>query len=113
GMEYLRIARDIALTHHERYDGTGYPYGLKGDAIPLCGRVVALCDVYDALISQRVYKRALPHNLARLIILSSAGTCFDPRVVQAFLSAENEILQIVRVFAELRSEVPLLENFSE
>ena len=87
-MEYLRTARDIALTHHERFDGTGYPDGLKGDAIPLAGRIVALCDVYDTITSKRVYKSAKPHNVARAEIVRSAGSQFDPRIVEAFLRSE-------------------------
>ncbi|MCA9134003.1 MAG: response regulator, partial [Planctomycetales bacterium] len=76
--EYLRFARDIAASHHERFDGTGYPQGLKGEAIPLCARIVALADVYDALTTKRVYKDAFSHETARRIILESSGSHFDP-----------------------------------
>jgi putative two-component system response regulator len=88
GVEYLRMAKDIALAHHERFNGTGYPDGLEGDAIPLCGRIVALADVYDALTSKRVYKEAFTHSIARSIVVEERGKHFDPRVVDAFLRAE-------------------------
>lgn len=81
---YLRMARDIALTHHERFDGRGYPHGLSGDSIPLCGRITALADVYDALVSTRPYKRAFSHDEAELVIQKGRGTQFDPRIVDAF-----------------------------
>ena len=97
---FLKIAHDIALTHHERYDGTGYPQGLKRDEIPLCGRIVALADVYDALTSKRVYKAAFDHSLARSIILKDSGTHFDPDVVDAFLAVENEIVAIRERYLE-------------
>jgi putative two-component system response regulator len=102
---FLRMARDIAITHHERYDGTGYPNGLAGDAIPLCGRIVALADVYDALTSRRVYKDAFSHRQARSLILSGSGTQFDPDIVDAFLAAERRFLAIRQEFAD---EVPAL-----
>ena len=92
--KFLQMARDIAATHHERFDGSGYPAGLRGEAIPLSGRIVALADVYDALTSRRVYKPALTHEIARSMIVAEAGKHFDPEVVAAFLSAENEFLAI-------------------
>jgi putative two-component system response regulator len=96
--QFLAMARDIAMTHHERFDGKGYPFGLKGLDIPLCGRLTALPDVYDALTSQRVYKPRYSHETARTIILEGAGTQFDPDVVEAFLHREEEILAIQRDF---------------
>lgn len=93
GADYYRVARDIILTHHERFDGTGYPQGLKGDEIPLCGRIMALVDVYDALTTKRVYKDAMPHEEARSIILDGRGTQFDPRMVDAFTRGEEEFKQ--------------------
>ncbi len=94
GTQFLRMARDIAATHHERFDGTGYPAGLAGADIPLSGRIVALADVYDALTSKRVYKRAFPHDIARSIILQESGTHFDPVIVEAFLATEGEFIDI-------------------
>ncbi|MBP5662034.1 MAG: HD domain-containing protein [Clostridia bacterium] len=82
---YLRFASDIAMYHHERWDGTGYPEGLKAKDIPLCARIMALADVYDALISDRCYKKALPENEALEIIKEESGTHFDPQLITVFL----------------------------
>lgn len=92
--EYLQMSAAIALSHHEKYDGTGYPEGLKGEAIPLAARIVALADVYDALVSKRVYKEAMSHEIAKSIILKSRGKHFDPKVVDAFLAAEDKFINI-------------------
>jgi putative two-component system response regulator len=105
--EFLRMARDIALTHHEWYDGSGYPQGLVGDEIPLCGRIVALADVYDALTAKRVYKNAFTHDIARSIILEESGSHFDPDVVDAFLKSEQEFIDIHQRFAESESGSPI------
>jgi putative two-component system response regulator len=96
---FLKIARDIAATHHERWDGTGYPAGLSGPQIPLCGRIVSLADVYDALASKRSYKNAFSHQVARSIILEGSNTHFDPDVVDAFLQIEHEFLSIRERFS--------------
>ena len=96
---FLKIARDIAATHHERWDGTGYPAGLSGSQIPLCGRIVSLADVYDALASKRSYKNAFSHQVARSIILEGSNTHFDPDVVDAFLQIEHEFLSIRERFS--------------
>jgi putative two-component system response regulator len=111
---FLAMARDIAFTHHERYDGLGYPFGLKGSEIPLCGRLTALPDVYDALTLQRVYKRKYSHDEARKIILEGIGTQFDPDVGEAFLRREHDILKIAQAFDEAAAHpaspsTPLLE----
>jgi putative two-component system response regulator len=87
---FLRMASEIALTHHEKFDGSGYPHGLAGEAIPLSGRVIALVDVYDALTSKRVYKDAFTHAKAKEIIVDGSGKHFDPVLVDAFLRAEVE-----------------------
>ena len=92
--EFLRVASDIAWCHHERMDGTGYPRGLSGDDIPLCARIVAVCDVYDALTSKRQYKPAYSHAFAKQEIAGQAGSHFDPAVVQAFLRLEAEFDRI-------------------
>ncbi|HEY2252312.1 MAG TPA: response regulator, partial [Planctomycetaceae bacterium] len=92
--KFLRMARDIAGSHHEKFDGTGYPLGRKGNDIPLCGRIVALADVYDALTTKRVYKPAFTHEKARDIITGAAGTHFDPAVVDAFLENEDEFFTV-------------------
>ncbi len=94
GVGFLRMARDIAQHHHERFDGTGYPDGLVGDGIPLSGRIVALADVYDALTSKRVYKPAFAHEDARQMIFKESGQHFDPFLVEAFRDNEKQFLQI-------------------
>lgn len=91
---YLHLARDIARSHHEKYDGSGYPDGLAGEEIPLCGRIVALADVYDALTTIRVYKQAYPHEKAKQIIVDGSGTHFDPDIVAAFLECEEDFIAI-------------------
>lgn len=96
---FLRIAAEIALAHHEKWDGSGYPFGLKGEDISLAARVVAVADVYDALTSERVYKKAMPHEKAREIIVEGSGSHFDPRIVEAFLANEDAFRAIA---AELR-----------
>jgi putative two-component system response regulator len=98
------MARDIAATHHERFDGTGYPSGVSGLDIPLCGRIVALADVYDALTSRRCYKSALAHDVAKAIILKESGAHFDPDVVDAFKAAEPQFIE-----ARIRNQDPILE----
>jgi putative two-component system response regulator len=81
----IRMAQEIALTHHERFDGTGYPNGLAGEEIPICGRIVAIVDVYDALTHERPYKHAWSHEEAMTEIKKQSGTGFDPKVVNAFV----------------------------
>jgi putative two-component system response regulator len=92
------MGRDIAWAHHEHWDGSGYPRGLKGKEIPLPARIVALSDVYDALSMKRVYKAAFSHDVARGIILQSAGTHFDPDIVRLFQSAERDFREIREEF---------------
>ena len=86
--DYLEMAAQIALYHHEKYDGSGYPNGLKGAEIPLCARIVALADVYDALITKRVYKEAFEYKRVKAIIEDSKGVHFDPQIVDAFFEDE-------------------------
>jgi HD-GYP domain-containing protein (c-di-GMP phosphodiesterase class II) len=102
GSEYelIQLAEVIALTHHERWDGTGYPRGLRGEEIPLVGRICAVCDVFDALTSSRPYKDAWPLDRAVSEIESMSGTFFEPRIVEAFLSILPEIEAIMRKFGE-------------
>jgi putative two-component system response regulator len=94
--QFLKFARDIAAYHHERFDGTGYPRGLCGEEIPLCARIVAVADVYDACRSNRVYRSAMTHSAVVELIVSSAGTHFDPAVVAAFIPVADEFERISR-----------------
>jgi putative two-component system response regulator len=103
GIAFLEMARDIAATHHERFDGTGYPQKLVGEAIPLSGRIVALADVYDALTSKRVYKNEFGHDVAKGIILKETGTQFDPIIVEVFCRTEAQFMAIRDRYSELRA----------
>ena len=100
GVPFLKMAKDIAESHHEKFDGSGYPYGLKGDDIPLCGRIMAVADVYDALISKRVYKDALTHDATRAIIEEGRGKHFDPDIVDAFVAVEDKFVEIRQRFID-------------
>jgi putative two-component system response regulator len=91
---YLYYASLIAGSHHERFDGTGYPNGLSRDDIPLCGRIMAVADVYDALVDDRIYRASMGHAQASGIILENSGTHFDPRVVEAFKNTQDKIAEI-------------------
>jgi len=99
--DYLRMSAEIALSHHEKFDGSGYPDGLKGEEIPLSARIVALSDVYDALVTKRVYKNPYPHDMVKNMIVEERGKHFDPVVVDAFLSCEERFIGIFEKFADL------------
>jgi HD-GYP domain-containing protein (c-di-GMP phosphodiesterase class II) len=103
---FLRMAREIVASHHERWDGTGYPAGLKGDDIPLAARIVAVADVYDALATKRVYKEALPHDECVEIIRGEAGKQFDPLLVETFLEIEGVFRRIAHRPREPVQAVP-------
>ncbi|WPL15783.1 Cyclic di-GMP phosphodiesterase response regulator RpfG [Thiorhodovibrio winogradskyi] len=107
---FLRFAKEIAYSHHERWDGAGYPRGLAGDDIPLSARLMALADVYDALISRRVYKPPFPHAQAVEIILKGRDAHFDPRVVDAFLARQEDFRQIALANADHAEEVETLSQ---
>ncbi|MBI4788564.1 MAG: HAMP domain-containing protein [Chloroflexi bacterium] len=113
GAEFLDMAREMALCHHERYDGAGYPRGLSGEQIPLAARIVALADMYDALTSRRVYKEAyshekafalirepVSHETASALLAEESGRHFDPHVMEAFLGSEHEFRKIREQFAD-------------
>lgn len=92
--DFVQMAREIAISHHERWDGTGYPYAMKGDEIPVSGRLMAVADVYDALISRRVYKKPYPHEEAVETIINGAGYHFDPDIVEEFIKCQDEFHKI-------------------
>lgn len=97
---FLETAREIALLHHEKWDGNGYPHGLAGNAIPLSARVVALADVYDALSVERCYKQPIAHEMCVELIRAEAGKHFDPAIVEIFLQIESEFDRIRSTYAE-------------
>jgi len=94
--ELLQYAKDIAYSHHERWDGKGYPEGLAGEQIPLVARLMALADSYDAMVSKRIYKEPVPHEAAVCIIMEARGVQFDPDIVEAFLNVEDQWRQIAQ-----------------
>ena len=91
---YLKMGATIALAHHERWDGTGYPHGLKGEDIPIEARVVALADVFDALCSKRCYKEAWPVEKVVSMIKAAAGSHFDPKLVDLFVDNIDKFLEV-------------------
>jgi len=97
---YLKHCADICLYHHERWDGTGYPQGLKGYEIPLSARVLSIVDVYDALVTERCYKKAIPHEEALKIIEEGAGTQFDPKLVGIFLEQGDKFKDLELNFSD-------------
>ena len=101
---FLRMAREIAAAHHERWDGRGYPRQLGGEQIPLAARIVAIADVYDALSSERIYKPAIPHEQCVELIRSEAGGQFDPRLVAVFLEIEPTMKNIRQRFQSARAQ---------
>jgi len=101
---FLRIAKEIAYSHHEKWDGSGYPQGLAGEAIPLAARLMAIADVYDALISSRVYKAAMSHEEAVKIISNGKASHFDPDMVDAFLALQAEFHDIAVRYADTHGD---------
>lgn len=115
-VDFLSCAKEIALSHQEKWDGSGYPYGLKGDEIPISARLMAVADVYDALISRRVYKEGMPHEKAVAIIQEGRGQHFDPDIADAFLAKHDEFHAIALQFRdsdqELHDKAASLEKFA-
>lgn len=101
---FLQLARVIAYTHHERWDGTGYPQGLSGESIPVAGHIMAVCDVYDALVSKRLYKPPFSHKKAVSIITEGKGKHFNPVLVDAFLNVAEDFRQIALEFSDYEEE---------
>jgi len=113
-VEFLSIAKEIAYAHQEKWDGSGYPEGLKGDAIPVSARIMALADVYDALICRRVYKEGMPHEKAIGILIEGKGSHFDPDMVDAFLELQEEIQAIAARYADSDSDLEIKhKNFNQ
>jgi len=100
GVAFLEMACEVALRHHERFDGTGYPGGLVGEDIPLSARIVAITDVYDALTSKRIYKKSYTHIMAHNMIMAASGKHFDPDIVDAFVECEKDFGAVKEKLAE-------------
>ena len=105
----LEVAKEIALSHQEKWDGSGYPQGLSGEAIPLSARLMAVADVYDALISRRVYKAPMSHEQAAAIIVAGAGQHFDPDISDAFVALEQQFRTISTRFDDQDEHITELE----
>jgi putative two-component system response regulator len=105
GQELLDFAATLALTHHEHFDGSGYPRGLAGEEIPIEGRIAAVADVFDALTSDRVYRPAFPVHDAVSLLRKRRGTHFDPQVVDVFLGSLDEVLELRRLHTEVIQDV--------
>jgi hypothetical protein len=119
---FLELSREIAMYHHETWDGQGYPHGLVGEEIPLAARIVAIADVYDALSVRRVYKDPYPHEVCVEKIRRDAGRHFDPDIVEVFLSIQHQFQDIAARFAvfeadflegDRRSPAADVRNFAE
>jgi len=104
-LEFLNIAKDISRYHHEKWDGTGYPDGLQGDAIPISARLMALADIFDALVSERAYKAAFPIEKVIETISQGRERFFDPDIVDAFLQRQNDFIAIAKRHADSREAV--------
>ncbi len=111
--EFLKMAETIARTHHERWDGKGYPRGLKAEDIPLVGRICAVCDVFDALTSERPYKKAWSVDAALKEIRNLSGTAFDPRIVEAFVSILSKIKKIKEEAERLKARRSVYDKLAE
>ena len=99
-VEFLKLAKEIAYSHQEKWDGSGYPEGLSADAIPVSARLMAVADVYDALISRRVYKPAFTHERAVELISEGRGRHFDPDITDAFMEIREEFRTIAKKFGD-------------
>lgn len=102
---WLQMAQDLALSHHEHWDGQGYPQQLAGEAIPLCARILAVADGYDAMISHKVYKAGVTHAQAVAQIAAQRGAQFDPQVVDVFLACATEIEQVAQRYADSEDDL--------
>ena len=110
--DFFEIAQDIVYCHHEKWDGTGYPQGLQGDQIPIAARLMAIADVYDALISPRVYKPAMLHSKAARIIIEGSGKFFAPELVSAFWELQDAFQKIAHRYADSEEDLAEKSDFA-
>ncbi len=106
-VDFLSVAKEIAYGHQEKWNGSGYPEGLTGNTIPISARLMAVADVYDALISRRVYKDSMPHEKAIAIMKEGRGTHFDPDMLDAFLTIQDEVQAIAKRYADTDADMDL------
>lgn len=107
GTRWLYLAKDMAYCHHERWDGTGYPNGLKGEGIPIYARMLAICDVYDALTSNRAYKKAFTHQEAKQTIVEGKGSLFDPDLVDLFINIHEKFEEALTLIKHETQKAPM------
>lgn len=112
-MPFLKYAKEIAYSHQEKWDGSGYPEGLSRNDIPISARLMAVADVYDALISRRVYKSGMSHEKAVEIMIEGRGTHFDPDVLDAFLELQDEFQKVARAYSDNDSDVNKIAEYME
>jgi len=108
---FLKIAKEIAYSHQEKWDGSGYPQGIKGDQIPISARLMALADVYDALISRRIYKEPISHEASVNIIALTSGKHFDPDVVEAFLAIQETFKAIALTYTDSAADLQVKRDY--
>ncbi|MBI5920168.1 MAG: two-component system response regulator [Betaproteobacteria bacterium] len=111
--DFLVFAKPIAYSHQEKWDGSGYPQGLAGDDIPIAARLMAVADVYDALISRRVYKEGMPHEKAVKILIDGRGSHFDPDMIDAFVEIQEEFRAIAQRFADSDADISKKKEYQE
>lgn len=112
-MPFLTFAKEIAYSHQEKWDGSGYPEGLSGDDIPISARLMAVADVYDALISRRVYKPGMSHEKAMEIMIAGKGTHFDPDVLDAFLELKDDFQRVAAAYADSDDDIEKKAEYLE
>ena len=110
-VDFLSFAKCIALSHQEKWDGSGYPQGLSGDDIPIAARLMAVADVYDALISRRIYKSSMPHEQAVQIMIEGRNNHFDPDMLDAFLSIQEEFKTIAKQFSDTDDDMKVKQHY--
>jgi putative two-component system response regulator len=112
-VDFLIFAKAIALSHQEKWNGSGYPEGLSGDDIPIAARLMAVADVYDALISRRVYKEGMPHEKAVQIMIEGRASHFDPDMLDAFLEIQEEFRGIAQRFTDSDADLKKKKDYQE
>lgn len=102
---FLSVAKEVILSHHEKWDASGYPQKLAGTQIPVSARIIAIADVYDALITNKVYRSGMPHDQAVAVIFSERGSHFDPEMVDAFIEIQHEFDAIAKKYADTEEDL--------
>jgi len=104
-LDFFALAKEIAYSHHEKWNGSGYPQGLRGDAIPISARLMAVADMYDAIVSRRIYQLGISHTEAVEIVVEGSGSHFDPDVIDAFLKARDEFQAVAATYSDSDGDI--------